>query len=175
MTPDEAETEVNFLGSLFPRSNQTELDFWQAVFQRYPQPRVRSAVLLYAEHVSDFIDRTQLRAAIANQLTPDERAAMASERTTQRKRELTAELQQQAQRQRMEEAQARQSYAAIDAALTPLSDVELESLKGRVVEAVKVTSAAMAKILQRSDIHTGKYLRTLMAGILQGGADSSAV
>lgn len=163
MTEPESLAEVQYLGNLYPKSNDDQLDYWRLKFLRYPQTEVRRAIVkFYDTDQSGFVDKSGLLAAIESEMGNGPITDPAA-RAESAKREVAENFQ-----RRIElENQAKISFADIDRILRGISESDLEDLKSGTIQGLP---AATAKILQCSDIHTGKALRFHMAKRLKGMA-----
>lgn len=166
MTETEAIAETRILADLFPRTNDTMLDFWTVAFVQYQQPLVRRAVLEYANRKGDFIDRTELRALIEN--LHGNGPANAEKRAAEKRIVATENELRKSGAARQREFQAvANSFAGINAALAGKSDEELQALKDDVLSRVDRATATM---LHLSDPKVGRALRTMMAErVTKGG------
>lgn len=162
MTDDEAKAETRVLGDLFPRTNQTTLDFWFSVFKKYPDQKiVRRAIVEHAEGPDEFIDKTKLRATIEN-LSGNGPVTNPKDRFSKEKTVHQAKL----NAQKIAKDAADESFSAVNAVLDGISSRELEKLKAEVLRNAKEPAVDM---LHLSNVQTGRALRILMANHLKPG------
>lgn len=164
MNEAEASEEVRVIGELFPRTNETMLNFLHGIFKQYDRAIVRKAIIEYAKGTDEFIDRTKLRAAIESLMGNGPKPESPADRI----KEALAESAEWWKEIKAERDKAKFSTGQVNAALADFTDADLEDLKSAVI----AEKPQLASLLRLSSIREGKALRYFMAEHVFKGAPS---